>query len=335
MAIRYGHIIGIDVLNGVNKYSILLSKFDKTDNSWKFAGTFASDETLKAEIASGRTKFFNVDLVDGKIKGTTGSLNRFIVSDKQPVKPIVILSEIRADDSCSTLLGYRIVNHNTVVKRVKTKDLLKYCCDFAKKYPNSAPIQNAQLVPATEDTEAFIRAYIQNQFIVETVHVGRAANVEPAVVDNKENTRQINKLNEIFTKEQIKQLSLGKDAGVNFRLYANRELSPKQMEQLRLAMMDGVNPKSWASPNFSVDAMRAYRIQAKYGVNVMKFINPRYTSAQIIVLSTAVLNGVDISKMADPSINANVMDDMRIEAEAKLWNAEDIKVLKDLNKVSI
>ena len=72
MAIRYGHIIGIDVLNGVNKYSILLSKFDKTDNSWKFAGTFASDETLKAEIASSRTKFFNVDLVDGKIKGTTG-----------------------------------------------------------------------------------------------------------------------------------------------------------------------------------------------------------------------------------------------------------------------
>ena len=67
----------------------------------------------------------------------------------------------------------------------------------------------------------------------------------------------------------------------------------------------------------------------------MKFINPRYNSAQIIVLSTAVLNGVDISKMANPSITASVMDDIRIEAEAKLWNAEDIKVLKDINKISI
>ena len=331
MAIQEGHIIGINKTTSGDMYRVLLNSYDPNTRKWTFARSEVPEAVLIRTLASGKVHLCNAELSAGKLKGTTGSLSRFNPANSKFTRPIVILSELRTDDAAYRLLGYKIVTYDGKVRNIKVQELLDYCSNIAKmaaKYNGYAvPIQNAIYVEETPGVAAHIKGYIQNQFLVEDIHVSKPSNVEPAKVDQAANKKQVSRLEELFTKDQIEELRKGRESGVNYKLYGNNKLSAAQMKEIRKSLEAGINPKLYADPAFKPETMKAYRIQAKYGVDISQFINPSYNPEQIYELSTALISGVDISKLAYPKKSANDMAKERIEMESKIWNETSVSVI--------
>ena len=211
----------------------------------------------------------------------------------------------------------------------KLGDVLNFCAKALSKSqsqdPKSVPvpIQNAIYVEAKDGKSAHLKSYVAGQYIVEYIDIKKPTNATPAKVDEQTNQKQISKLNELFTPDQIEELKLGKQHNVNIKVYGNNKLSAPQMREIRLSLESGINPKHYSDPSFKPDCMKAYRIQTKYGVNISQFINPEYNVEQIFELSTAYLSGVNLQKLADPKKPATQMAKERIEMETELWKQED------------
>lgn len=331
MAPKNGILCGIEESNGVKQYRLLIYAYEQ--NNWSFS-KFATDEAnLINLIGKCQLDVRNVTirLKNGKyeLEGRTGSLSRFNQSTgKGEYKPVVILSEIQ--DLHGVVLGYKIVKNDGIVSNVRLQALLSHCSRANKA--KLIPIQNAMFVPA-EDGTAHIRGYVENQFIIERMNIGKRETQE-AKVDTKQNKKNTSKIEQIFTPDQIKELLLGKEHGVNYKIYGNPALSAEQMKQLRKALEDKVNPSKWADPEFSADVMNTYRIQTKYGVDVSTFIHPKYSTAQIIELSTGLLDGIDISQMGDYTVSCEEMAKRRIELTADLWKEIKVSVIEQAEDFS-
>lgn len=338
-----GIITGIDEVDKTRKFNILLYKRNSS-GGWEYGAQSVYENALISAMYNKKITLANATLTtkpDGKaeIKGDPASFKRFEPSRFTGMRPIVIISEIR--NSADSIIGYRVATYDCKVKAVRVKEIHALCqrslmkdrelAAKAGKTPSFYPIQNAEFVPSNGTVREHIKPYVKGQFILEKMVSSPVKTAKPANVDEEGNKKRVSRLEEIFTKPQIEQLKLGKDAGVNYKIYGNNKLSPQQMEQIRLALMNNVDPTSFADPSFKPDSMKAYRINAKYGVDIRGFVNPEYTPAQISELSTAILNGIDIKTLADPSISADKMAKARIELESELWTETDVSVIDIIN----
>lgn len=332
-----GHIVGIVEQNKQKVYSVLLSKYNPgTEKPWSFSFERVPDKVLINALRSGKLTLANAVLNKSgtELTGSTGSLSRF--TPKIPINntPVVIISELRTDDS-DRLIGYKIATSNGSVKNIKLMDMLSFCDRITKTAKangsDAVPVQNCMYV-ADGDKRPTIRAYNAGQLIVEHIHTAKPKNTAPAKVDTNANKKQISKLEEMFNKAQIEQLRLGKQNGVNIRVYGNNKLSAKQMEAIRKALESGVNAVPFADPSFSADAMTAYALNDKYGVDISTFINPKYNKEQIFEISTAWLEGLDISSIANPDIPADDMGKIRVELETKIFSDSVVDIIDIINR---
>lgn len=335
MITQSGHIIGMDSTPQGNVYRVLLHRVEedpetcKTD--WKFAKAEVNEEMLIKSMLSGKIKIENAEVCDGKLRGRTGALSRFNQQKGSSIRPMVIISQIVTVEGYEKLIGYKVAYYDGTVKNVKLNELLIYCqrmTDSGKAHGvQMIPIQNAMFIPSGNGVSAHIKGYEANQFYTEKYIRNVPKNVKPSKVNYAENKKNVSKLDEVFTKDQIKELKLGKEHGVDIRYYGNNKLSPEQMREIRKALENGVNPRLFADPAFKPEAMKAYRIQAKYGVDISKFINPEYNAEQIFELSTALISGVDLTKLADPKKSAYDMSKDRIILESKIWKEVGVSVI--------
>lgn len=312
-----GIIVGIQQEGKQKLYRVVL--YNRTENDCQYAKKAVPEEHLVKLISDGTLELDNATVKDGKIKGTTGDLNRF--NNSAGFHPLVILSEIVAD---GRIMGYRTATFDGTVKALRLKDILAYC---DRVNSNGVPIQNAMYVPESDTNKAHIRSYAGKPFFQETIKRRKSNVAQPARPDIKENRKQVSKLEELFNRAQIEQLKLGKENGVDIKVFGNNKLSADQMKEIRLGLESGINARAFADPSYPVSAMKALRINAKYGVDVTYFVNPKFNAEQIYELSTGFLSGVDIAQYADPSLSAKDMSKKRVYLESKLWN--EVKATED------
>lgn len=331
------YITGIDNTNQGKIYTIVVNKIVKTGSGTKFEPSVSkvNENNLKDLLAKKMLKLVNAELdSNGELHGTTGSLDRFIPKVDIGVYPIVIMAEIRSNDKYDRLLGYTVARKDGTVGTLKAATVLGECIrihlEAKKKGSDLVPIQNYIFVNDSDSKKAAIKSYDKDKTIILRRNMNKISNVQPAKVNTVENKKKLSRLEEIFTKPQIKQLQLGKKSGVDIKVYANPALSAEQMEVLRRALEENLNPRPYAHPDFSADAMKAYRIQQKYKTDIRAFINPKYNKYQILELSVGWLNGVDISKYADPKLSAEDMAKVRIEQEGNLWKESEVKQLSKI-----
>lgn len=327
------HVVGIGKIGNEKIYDVLVNSYNPSANpSWQISIQKVKENVLKSAMASNKVKVHNAKIVNGGLVGTTGSLDRF--TPKIPIDnaPIVIIAELKVKGSPDRLIGYKVASREGKVKNIRAYALINYCTSFVKKAEaansDAVPIQNYIFDPA----RGVLRPYEQGQSIVEYLEVKRPANAKPAQIDQAHNKRQLSKLEEIFNKDQIQQLKLGKAHGVDIKVYGNAKLSADQMKVIREALEDGIDPRPFADPAFKADAMKAYRFNCKYGVNISDFINPSYDVGQIYELSTAWLEGIDISKLSDPKLSADDMAKIRIDLETKLYDEVQVSVIDIINR---
>lgn len=304
-----GIVVGIDENQAGKGYRVVL--YQRSEGGCQYDTKLIPEDIIIKNIQNKKLVLDNVDISNGKLKGKTGELSRF---KAKGFHPIVIMTEIVAED---TTIGYRVASYDGKVKAVRLKDIMAYC---ARVNLNGAPIQNAMYVPENGSSKAHIRAYPGQQFYKEIIHRNKSAVAQPAKVDVNKNQSKVSKLEELFNREQIKQLRLGKSHGVDIRIYGDNKLSADQMEQIRLALEKGIDARPFADPAYKVDSMKALRIQALYGVDITYFINPKFNAEQIFELGSAFLSGVDVEKLADPKMSAKDMSKQRIYMESQLWS---------------
>lgn len=311
-----GIIIGIERNERETAYKIVM--YANNNGEWKFTRQIATERSLVSAISSKQVDIVNAKVVNGKLKGRTGDLARF---DNKVNKPLVIIAELAVKDRGT--IGYKIANSTGAVKNIPVGELLAYCAKTTKQ--GGVPIQNGMYVADTESQKAFIRAYPDGEYEKELIERHRSKNAKPAQINTEENNKSISKIEELFNKEQIAELKLGKKNGIDIKIYGNNKLSAHQMKVIREGLEEGLNTKLFADPEYSVDAMRLLRADMKYGVDVGYYLNPKYSAEQLSELAIGFISGVDVDKYADPSINPEEMSEIRMRLENNIWKEHSVK----------
>lgn len=319
-------LIAVTKIDKVNKIYHLVRAVADTSNprevKWQFNGAKVAEDKLKEVISKAPSAFINVAVENGHIKGREASLERF--NSNKKTNPIVIISVIK--DTHGTTLGYRVATSTGTVRNIKSSELLAICDKIVAG--GEIPIQNAMYVPVNEDVKAaHIKAYPNTPFFVEVYDRGQNRYADKRQVNSKANESTIKKAETTknpFTKEQMEQLRVGREHGVDIRVYGNPELSADQMRELRIGLESGLPVKLYAFPDYDLKSMRAYRDELEAGVDIREFLSPKYNYEQIAALSLAKISGVRIDDIADPSLSAGEMNERVLRGQMKLWAEHNI-----------
>lgn len=297
----------------MNIYKVLLEYNGKEDFEYKIIT--APESVLVNDLNTQKFTLVNAEVKSGKIVGKTGSMDRFLGSS---TGPIVILAEIRNKDS--VLLGYRVANRSGEVRRISLTDTLRFCAESKKN--GHVAIQNAIYVETTAERHGFIRAYPNGEYVIEYIKSSNKNKYsKTANTENKEEARAIkkDKLEDLFTKEQIVELRKAKDAGVDPRLIGNNKLSAEQMRIVWEAEKNGFRGRIFADPAYTIENMKFYSAELECKSDITQLLNPNYSLEQIFEISLGLDMGLDVSKYANPKNSAVKMSEMRSDLEHKVW----------------
>lgn len=323
MATQLGMIVGIDS-NGMDKaYRVILSTMTQKSErqyDWNFQCKLVHENELINVLKSNKIRWLNIELLKGKIHGSSGDLKRF---DSTGVKPYVIISQLM--NSEGKIIGYKIANYNGGVTNIRAKELVSFGLRCNKQ--GLIPVQNAIFIPGDQNGKLpHYRSYEGHPFMEELIITNKTKNTETRRINSVKNEKTLSKLSEIYTKEQITQLRLGKEHGVQIRIYANPALSAEQMEQLRKGLERHVNVRPFAFPEYKAECMSFYTMQLATKSDIRSYVNPKYNLGQLGELAMAADEGLDISKMSDPSLSVRQMAERRIRMEQGVFFDENVKI---------
>ena len=321
MVKKTGAVVGIDCANNIKAYRALLIAFEKNDTTgevkWKFQPKMLSEEQIISSCNSGMS-WINIDIVKGKVHGSSGDLKRF--EPKNGSRPFVIIAQ--TINSNGKIIGYIVANYDGKVTRVSLKQLVAYGNNANKK--DTVPVQNAIFITEDNNKSAHFKSYPNRPFIEEIINVGKNEHSDTRRVNTANNQKTLVKPESIYTKDQIKQLKLGKQNNVDIRIYANPKLSAKQMSILRKGLQSKINVRPFAFPEYSEEVMKFYIVELACKADIRSYLNPRYNIEQIGELSLAAEEGLDISKMSDPNISAKKMGEIRERLRAGLFREMEV-----------
>lgn len=322
-------VVGIDKVNNNKLYRVICCEYKDTEkgkgfHKWDFRCEMLSEESVKASIKKyGNDFFLNLGLDEkGNITGKSSSLSRFDYS-KTGHHPVVIIAQYQTVDG--RILGYSTATYDGKVRNVVLKEMIAYGNRCNKS--NLIPVQNAIFVPAdaNESKKAHYKSYPNMPFIITLHDVGKNKYVENRKVNIKQNEKSLKTIDDIFTKEQIMQLRLGKDHGVEYRVYANPNLSAKQMEVLRGGLEKGINVRPFSHPDYKYLSMMYYIDCLENNIDIKPFLSSKYSHDQLFQLALASEMGVNIEKLCNPNLNANEMAEILERLEAKIWKNHLVK----------
>lgn len=323
----YGIVVGFEKTKDIrtNKYRLLL--FTRNGNEYTFNRKVVTGEQLIPELNGNKINFLNIELKQTDkgldIVGKTGSLERFHNGRN---KPFVIISKIETTDGMT--VGYKFADYDGHVKNCTSKELLAYCHKITRE--GGIPLQNA-IYRGADNTNIneYIAPYVDNQFFTDLIQ-----RKKPTVKkeEHKEETKT-QSLKDIYTKEQLQQLKLAKEHGVNLKLIQNPKLSAEQMKVLRLGAEHGIRGiEKINNPGIGVMSMRVYLEDLKYGIDVAPYVMPGLSPEQIGVISLAYTNGCDLESLLDPSISPLEMEERRLRLENKIFFEYKVNTDKTWNK---
>lgn len=314
------YVIGMQK-NGTEENFKVLMEVEKVDadtkkSTFNYNSSIMKRNELMQYIHKHNGLAQNISLVGSTgLKGTQGGLDRYDVAKNKKV--IVILGEVRNINKPDELLGYRVATSDGKVERQLASNVIKYCVSVSQN--NGVPIANAQFV-RTKDKKPFLRSYMASGFPVEYIAVNRQnTHSKKADINTKQATKAVNKLEELFSKEQIAELKQAKVSGVDIRVIANNKLSPKQMHIIWECEAESLPGRLFADPAYSLDSMEFFRAELETGADISHMLNPKYSTGQLFELSLGYEQGVDISKYANPKNSVEVMRKTRESMANKVW----------------
>ncbi len=112
-----------------------------------------------------------------------------------------------------------------------------------------------------------------------------------------------------FTKDQVDEIQLGRDDGVNVSLYANKDLLAIQMRQVRLGLLSGVMVSRYNDPSYDWFQMEEIRLGLENHIDVGKYADHSIPYMKMRQIRKGLEMGIDLSPQM--ALNADVLRQIR------------------------
>ncbi len=99
-----------------------------------------------------------------------------------------------------------------------------------------------------------------------------------------------------YTKDQIEEIRLGQEAGLDVSAYARKEFYAIQMRQIRQGLALGLDVSQYASPSYDWFQMEEIRLGLENGVKVKVYNDPSISYDRMRQVRKGLEQGVDLSK---------------------------------------
>lgn len=110
-----------------------------------------------------------------------------------------------------------------------------------------------------------------------------------------------------FNTEQLIQIKMGLEDGLNVSYYINSELSSNQMRIIREGLYKGLDVSKYADSKYNYEQMFQIYRGLEDDINVNYYANPEFSSLQMDLIRYSIYDDLDVSKFADPKYNYKQM----------------------------
>ncbi|MCR5421682.1 MAG: FapA family protein [Lachnospiraceae bacterium] len=115
---------------------------------------------------------------------------------------------------------------------------------------------------------------------------------------------------------QMKEIRLGLMSEVPVELYARKDFDWFQMEEIRLGLEDKLNVRLYAYPKVPFDTMRQLRLALKEGINLSKYLS--LPAGVLRELRKSVKSGVNIARFIEEGYDEEQLEQIRISLEKRI-----------------
>ncbi|MCR5357207.1 MAG: FapA family protein [Lachnospiraceae bacterium] len=149
-------------------------------------------------------------------------------------------------------------------------------------------------------------------------------------------------LNKGFSKDQVEEIKLGLEEGLDIEpyedkgffalqmreirlglmkelpveIYARKDFDWFQMEQIRLGLEEGLNVRLYAYPKVAFDTMRQIRLALADGINLVKYTS--LPAGVLRELRKAIKAGVDLAPYIEDRYDAEQLEQIRVSLERNI-----------------
>lgn len=267
----------------------------------------------------------NADVRNGKIVSRGASFDRFKKTGMpwqvkrngqvHKITPMLLVGIVTSNYSASQRpVAYRVWTYESGLIGLYAEEVVRYAA--AAQKAGRIPFQNAMYIPGRVGQMGFFRPYNDGDFIVEDIRyeTKKSLTVKPVPVEKAAEDADKQPKN-LFNRQQMEQLRLGREHDVDIKQYANPAFNANQMEALRLQLERGINPQRFRNPCYQAQKMRFFTQQLIANRRITELLNPAYTYPQMQRISYAMSRGLDISKIQNPKMSIGQMDDEIIHME--------------------
>lgn len=120
-------------------------------------------------------------------------------------------------------------------------------------------------------------------------------------------------MNVTFEKDQLEEIKIGKEAGIDVLHYAKPQFLAIQMRQIRLGLMEGLDVAWYAKPEYDWFQMEELREGLKAGVAIAVYANPSLSYEIMRQIRLGLEKEIDLSQYSH--LDPGVLKEMRLARE--------------------
>lgn len=212
--------------------------------------------------------------------------------DLKKFKTVFVFGEYRDSKGCGSevyfdnsedAIHYAINEWNHLAKTDKQSYLKDTYSYFTVTENNIFLDEDGEYYPENEEINVFwdVFSYEKIGYLEEEKE---AKKVSPKVDKQKvdEEMEKYMNFSKIYLSfEQMGQIRLGLEAGIDVSKYANPKLSDNQMQEIRWGLEDGLDVSKYADPKFNWEQMEEIRKGLESGIDVTKYADPKWEYIQM------------------------------------------------------
>ena len=106
-----------------------------------------------------------------------------------------------------------------------------------------------------------------------------------------------------YNSDQIEQILLGLEKGLDVSIYENPKYDSNQMEQIRFGLLENLDVSIYATPEYNYEQMHKIHMGLKKEVDVTLYANPQLDSNQMALILQGLEDSLDVKKYNNPSFS--------------------------------
>lgn len=131
-------------------------------------------------------------------------------------------------------------------------------------------------------------------------------------VEERQELRFVMMENEEYLKAQRREITLGKEEGLDVSLYSNPEFNWLQMEQIRMGLKDNLDASLYADPAYNYETMRQIRLSLYSGIDLIPYLNRGFVDDDLQEIRFALSSRLPIDQWLQDTMCAPQIHEIRI-----------------------